>query len=184
MSRKWRKQTLKLRDSHSWIAQPGCKIFVLGRGAVRFDYPEEWVIQPASDSIELYDKTPPDDDCRLAVSYLQIPLTDWSELPLKMLVEQANMGDKRPIYHRGEVLESRRGDLELAWRELRFVDPACNREACSLFCLGRKGRVQALITFDFWATEEERCVRVWSTVLKTLELDEPIADPTHGRVIS
>lgn len=184
MSKKWKKKTLRLREDHTWKSQPGCKIFVLGRGAVRFDYPEEWVVVPASDSIEIYDRQPPDDDCRLAVSYMPIPAIDWSGLPLSFLVEQSNERDPRPIFHRGEIIERRRGDLELAWRELRFVDPNEQREACSLFCLGRKGRVQAILTFDFWATDAERCLPVWSTVLKTLELDEPIADPTRGRIVS
>jgi hypothetical protein len=184
MSKKGRKETLRLRADHTWKAQPGCKIFVLARGAVRFDYPEDWVVVPASDSIEIYDKEPPADDCRLAVSFLEIPTIDWSGLPLRYLVEQSNQRDHRPINHRSEILESRRGEMELAWREQRFVDPNEQREACSLFCLGRKGHVQALLTFDFWATDAERCLKVWSVVLKSLELDEPIADPTRGRIVS
>lgn len=183
MSKGWKEGVLRLRADHSWRAQPGCKIFVLGRGAVRFDYPEDWVVTPASDSIEIHDKEPPDDDCRLAVSYLQIPAIDWKGLPLSYLVEQSNLRDPRPIASRGEILETRRGEMDLAWRELRFVDPTEQREACSLFCMGRKGHVQALLTFDFWATDAERCLSVWSTVLKTLELDEPVADPTRGRIV-
>jgi hypothetical protein len=183
MSKKWKQGTLRLREDHTWRAQPGCKIFVLGRGAVRFDYPEAWVVVPASDSIEIYDRSPPDDDCRLAVSYMPIPAIDWSGLPLSILVDQANQGDPRSINTYGEILESRRGDLEVAWRELRFVDPNERREACSLFCLARKGHVQAILTFDFWATDAERCLKVWSVVLKSLELDEPVADPTRGRIV-
>lgn len=184
MARKqWKKQTLKLRDDHTWRSKPGCKIFVAGRGAVRFDFPADWVVVPATDSIELYDKNPPDDDCRLAVSYLELPPIDWSGLPLRFLLEQANQGDPRPIHHRGEILESRRGNLEIAWRELQFVDPVCRREARSHFCLARKGKIQALITFDYWASDAERCLSVWNTVLETLELDEQYADPARGRTI-
>jgi hypothetical protein len=180
---KWKRETRKLRDRHYWTAQPGCNVFVADRGAVRFDFPHGWVIKPDSDSIKLYDKEPPDDDCCLAVSYLRIPPIDWSGLPLTSLVEQVTKNDSRPVYEWGEMNELRRGDLEIAWQEMRFIDPGEKREACSRCCLARKGTVQALITFDFWQSDAGRCQGVWETVLKTLELDEHIQDPTVGRVI-
>jgi hypothetical protein len=184
MRRHWQQETMKLRDRHYWTAQPGCKVFVADRGAVRFDFPQEWVIVPGSDSINLHDKAPPDDDCVLAVSYLRLPPIDWSGLPLATLVEQTTKDDHRPIYEQGEIVELRRGDLEIAWRDMRFIDPGEKREALSRFCLARQRRVQALITFDFWETDAKRCQAVWDIVLKTLELDEYIQDPTVGRVVS
>jgi hypothetical protein len=180
---RWRKETRKLRDHHYWSAQPDCNVFVADRGAVRFDYPRDWVIVPDPDSIKIHDKQPPDDDCVLAVSYLRLPPVDWSGLPLSLLVEKSSEGDSRPIYERGAIHELRRGDLEIAWREMRFVDPGEKREARSLFCLGRRGQIQALITFDFWETDSERCRKVWETVLKSLELGEYIQDPTVGRIV-
>jgi hypothetical protein len=180
---RWKRETKKLRDRHFWTAQPGCNVFVADRGAVRFDFPHEWVVVPDSDSIKVYDKKPPKDDCVLAVSYLRIPPIDWSGLPLASLVEKASRGDSRPIFAWGEIVEVRRGDLEIAWREMRFIDPTEKREALSHFCLARRARVQALITFDFWEADAKRCQGVWETVLKSLELDEQIADPTVGRVV-
>src|SRR5262249_40659762 len=147
MSR-WKRETRKLRDRHFWTAQPGCKVFVADRGAVRFDFPQEWIVIPDRDSVKLYDKEPPHDDCCLAVSYLRIPLVDWSGLPLASLVEQSSKGDSRPIFEWGQIQELRRGDLEIAWREMRFIDPGEKRDAVSLFCLARRAGVQALITFD------------------------------------
>jgi len=179
----WKRERKKLRERHYWTAQPDCKVFVADRGAVRFDFPQDWVILPDSDSIKLHDKPPPDDDCVLAVSYMRLPPIDWSGLPLATLVEQASRGDSRPIYEWGEISELRRGDLEIAWRDKRFIDPVGKREARSRFCLGRRGRIQALITFDFWETDAERCQRAWEIVLKSLELDEFIQDPTVGRVV-
>jgi len=184
MRRHWRQETKKLRDRHYWTAQAGCKVFVADWGAVRFDCPQEWVIVPGSDSINLHDKAPPDDDCVLAVSYLRLPPIDWSGLPLASLVEQTTKDDTRPVYQRGEIIELRRGDLEIAWREMRFIDPTEHREAVSRFCLARQRRVQALITFDFWESDAQRRQTVWDIVLKTLELDDYIQDPTVGRVVS
>src|SRR5215210_1801244 len=75
---KWQKRTLKLRDDHTWSGRPGCRVFVADRGAVRFDFPQDWIVIPQADSIRFHDKQPPDDDCVLGVSYLRLPPIDWS----------------------------------------------------------------------------------------------------------
>jgi hypothetical protein len=171
---------LTLRGDHTWRAAPGCRIFVADRGAVRFDFPQDWVVIPDSDSIKLYDKAPPNDDCVLAVSYMRLPPMDWEGLPLASLVEAANKGDKRPIYEYGRIREQRKGALAIAWREMCFVDPAGKRDARSRFCLAREGQIQAMITFEFWADNAKKCSQVWDKVLETLRLGEKIEDPTRG----
>jgi hypothetical protein len=180
----WDREDLKLRKGHSWRAAPGCRIFVADRGAVRFDFPQDWVVVPESDCIKLHDKAPPDDDCTLAVSYMRLPPIDWAGLPVASLVETANEGDERPIYDFGPIHERRKGLMAIAWREMRFIDPNGNREARSRLCLAREGRIQALITFEFWADDEEPSNKVWETVLETLQLGESISDPTGGPVVS
>ena len=180
----WHKNTLELAKNHAWRSRPGCRIFVADQGAVRFDFPQDWVVIPGSDSIKLHDKEPPDDDCVLAVSYLRLPPIDWSGIRVSSLVEVANRGDTRPIYDWGSIVETRRGDLEIAWREMRFVDPVEQREAYSRVCIARQGPIQALITFEFWESDAERGNAVWDTVLESLELDEHIADPTRGPMVS
>ncbi len=177
----WKSATVKLTEHHAWISRPGCKVLVLERGAVRFDFPQEWVVQPTDDSLHLYDKQPPDDNCRLAVSYMRVPDIDWSGLPISTLVEEAGRADPREPLSRGEIQEERRAGIEFGWRENRFEDATEKREACSLFCLARRGGVQALITFDFWAADRERSLRIWRTVLNTLELDRKY-DAKTGRV--
>jgi len=183
---KWRQRTLPLKDGHGWKAEPGCKIFMAGRGAVRFDFPQEWVVKPADKdiSIELFDKQPPDDDCRLAVSYLVLAPIDWSGLPVATLLESSAEVDTRPITTRGEVRVENRAGIDIAWREVRFVDPTEQREACSLTCMARKGRIQALITFDFWSSQRDARLKAWQTVLKSLRLDEYHIDPRWGRPLA
>lgn len=176
----WREGKLKLREDHTWKATPGCNVFVADRGAVRFDYPRDWIIRPDPDSIKIYDKTPPADDCVLAVSYMRLPPIDWEGLPLARLVEEADKCERRPIYEYGQIREQRKGAMEIAWREMCFVDPAGKRDARSRLCLAREGQIQAMITFDFWADDDRRCIPVWDTVLATLRLAEHIADPTQG----
>lgn len=180
----WEKAELSLHSRHGWRARPGCKIFVADRGAVRFDYPQDWIVIPDEDSVKLYDKEPPSADSRLAVSYLRLPQIDWGGLELAALVEAGMRGDERPIHTWGRTRETQRGDLELAWREVGFVDPVENREARSRMCIARRSNLQCLITFDFWAADLERCEAVWGTVLETLELGEYIADPSRGPVVS
>ena len=180
---RWSKNTRKLRKDHGWTARPGCRIFVADRGAVRFQFPDSWVVSPDPDSVKIRDKPYPDDDCVLAVSYLRLPRMDWSSLPLSSLVEVATQGDERPIHYWGNVVEASRGGLDIAWREMRFTDPEGQQDARSRLALARQGGIQALITFEFWESDSERRERVWDLVLETLELDGYIEDPTRGPII-
>ena len=177
----WKKNQLKLKNTHQWKAKPGHKIFVADQGAVRVDIPEAWVVVPESDCVRIYDKQPPADDCVLGISYLRLPPMDWSELPLTKLLTDSLKESSREILSAGEPMETRIADLEIAWREMHFMDPKEHREAISRICLGRRKLVQSLITFDFWLTDLDRCNPVWDTILETLTLAEFVADPTTGR---
>lgn len=177
---KYQKTSLKLKKNHTWTAKPGHSVLVLDRGAVRFNIPSKWVVEPDADSMKIYDRKPPDDDCRLEVSYLRLAPIDWSALPVTQLVEAATDEDERPIHTRGPVQSVRRGSMDLAWREMQFVDPVEQREAFSRLCIARKGVIQALVTFEYWASDGSRGRSVWNTVLDTIELNDYISDPTQG----
>jgi hypothetical protein len=179
----WEKQTLNLKDSHAWKAPPGYNVFVVDRGAVRFNVPHIWVVVPASDCIAIYDKQPPDDDCRLAVSYLPLPTIDWSGLPLAQLIATATKSDQRKILSHGEIAHIPRTDLELAWTEGRFIDSQEHREAFSRLAIARGSNLQALITFDFWVEDALRLNPVWDEVLRSVELGRYVDDPTIGDVL-
>lgn len=174
----------RLQPGHGWRARPGCKIFVADRGAVRFDYPQTWFVILEETSVKLYDEEPPHDECCLEVSYLRLPPIDWSGLPLTTLLENAMRSDERPMDTFGPTRETRRVDLELAWREMSFLDPVQKREARSRMSIARRANLQCLITFDFWAADLEEREGAWDTVLETLELGEFIRDPTKGPVVS
>ncbi len=180
---KYHKQTLRMQEGHGWTSRPGCKIFVADRGAVRFDYPASWVVLPDSDSIKFRDRKPPKDDCVIAFSYLCIPPIDWSGLPLAQLVEELCRGGERPIDRWDEMVTARRFDLEYAWRQGHFIDPGEKRPALTRIGLARRQTVQALLTMEMWEVDLQRFSGVWDLVLETLELDEPIADPTRGPTI-
>lgn len=177
----WEKRRLRLRDDHTWKARPGYNIFVADRGAVKFEFPENWRVMPGPDSIKFHDAQPPDDECTLQLSVFHLPPdVDWGGLPLPTLVAELIARDRRNVLERGEVQSVRRPDLDLAWAEVRFLDPIENRPAHSRTCLARSGTIQPLITFDFWADDLPRCDPVWNTVLDSLRLDLVITDPTRG----
>lgn len=178
---KWDKRTLKLPEKHGWKARPGYKIFVADRGAVRFDFPEDWVVIPGDDSIKFHDKQPPDDDCTLAMSVMRLPPGDWSGLKLAFLVEKLVEKDSRGATLRGQVHDVHRTDLDLAWAEVEFIDPNEKRPARSRTCLARASNVQPLITFDFWEDQAPVLGKIWDEILRTLRVAEPILDPRLGQ---
>jgi hypothetical protein len=180
----WAEQTLKLKNRHSWKAPPGCNIFVADRGAVRFNYPHGWAVVPADDCIQLCDKQPPNDNCRLAVSYLRLPPVDLSGLPLaKLLPAAMQSSENRQVLQRGEPVSVQRDEVEILWAELRFVDTKEQREAFSRIALARGSNLQALITFDYWVEDAQRLEPVWDEVMRSVELGRDIDDPTAGGVL-
>ena len=174
---------ITLDSGHAWRARPGCKIFVAERGAVRFDYPREWVAVTEGTSISFYDREPPDDNSRLTVSFMRLPAANWGGLSVTSLLGSA-LQDEEPVGTSGPIHETRFGDVDLAWRELSFIDTAQSRQARSRTCVARQGTLQCLLTFDFWADDLERCHEAWTTVLETLELDRPIVEGRRGPLLS
>ncbi len=173
-------ESLKLKRGHHWRARPGHRIFVADRGAVRFDFPDTWVIKMNERTVCLYDREPPDDDCRLEVSYTRLPPIDWSGLPVERLLETAVEGDARRPERRGKTYSVRRHGLRVAWTELNFTDPLEGRAARSRVLVGLGNNVQCLITLDFWETDAARVAPAWDEVVRTLELGVHIEDPTTG----
>ena len=183
---KWDKFSLDLPPNHGWKARPGYKIFVADRGAVRFDFPEGWVVVPGKDAIALHDRPPPDDDVVLKVSVMRLPPVKggWGQLPLELLVREATRNDSRGASGGETVTNLRRGDLELAWTELHFIDPNEKRPALSRCCLARARNIQPLITMDFWESDREKFSPAWDEVLRTLQVGVPLGDPRRGDVMN
>lgn len=182
----WKKRTLKLKDlneGHGWKTKPGYNMFALGRGDVRFEYPDNWIIQPASDNsaIQFHDKKPPDDDCTLAVScgYLNDEI-DWSRLPIASLIKEEIKDDPRnPFFVWDKAIEFTRPHARGAWLELRFIDANEHREAHSRICRAMSSNVLALVTFDFWEADAAAMTPVWDAVLETMVIGQYIEDPTR-----
>ena len=184
--KKWDKQSFNLPPQHGWKAKPGYKIFVADAGAVRFDFPESWVVVPGKDSIGLHDRKPPDDDCVLKVSVMRLPPIKggWGQLPLERLVREVVRDDSRGATGGEEITALRRGDLEIAWTETHFIDPVEKRPALSRCCLARARNIQPLITMDFWETDHDKFAPVWDEVLRSLQVGVAYGDPRRGDVMN
>ncbi|MBC7810362.1 MAG: hypothetical protein H7175_04410 [Burkholderiales bacterium] len=182
-----RKQTLRMKDNHTWDAPKGFKIIVLDRGMVSFNIPEKWDVHKMT-PVEIYDVPPPDDNTRISVSYWPLPPNiDWTELPLEKLLADSTKEDNRDkdmpkVLERGELVTVKRDDIELAWTWHRWMDATENREAISRFAVSRGWNVAALITFDFWVTDLKKIIPIWREALRSLQLGRIIQDPTRGDV--
>jgi hypothetical protein len=177
---RWIKETLELKEDHRWQSKPGYKIFVADRGAVRFDVPHDWHFEPDVKSFKFLDREPPDDDCRLEMSFNRLPQADWSLFPLQHTLKKIVEDEKRDVIETGEIITLKRQTARIVWTELKFIDAGENREAFSRICIGLGSNVQCLITFDYWADQADRLTPVWDQVLDSLVLGLYIRDPKTG----
>ncbi len=176
----WIKETLPISDEHGWNSKPGYKIFVAGRGAVRFDVPQDWHFEPDEKSFRFHDAVPPNDDCRLEVSYNHLPKNDWNFFPLAHTVKKVATADRRDVIEQGEVITLKRQTARIAWIQIKFLDSQENREAYSRICVGLGSNIQCLITFDYWVDQAEKLTPVWDEVMSSLVLGLYIRDPKTG----
>ncbi|MDZ4765634.1 MAG: hypothetical protein SGI73_13875 [Chloroflexota bacterium] len=183
---KWKKQTLRLDDNHTWNAPDGYVILMLDRGAVRFNIPQGWHTDWKDNHLQLYDHKPPDDTAGISVTIFHLPPhVNWEQLPLKQLLEQSTNEERDVEKHgeelwRSEVLTITRPDIELCWMEVKFIDPKEKRPAFGRHAVARGFDVAALITFSLWEEDVERFAPVWAEVLRSIELGRYIDDPTKG----
>ncbi len=170
---------------HGWRSRPDWKILVLDRGAVHLEYPGTWVVEADDDSIKLRDRMPPDDECTLGVSYHHWPALPGQHpaLAVEALVDTAMTGDGR-FTSRDPIFAETRIDLELAWGQGGFLDPTARREALARLCIARRGEIQALVSFDFWADDVARCDPFWHDILATIQLAEWVEDPAKGPLVA
>lgn len=146
---------------------------------MRLEYPDSWVVEATDDCVKVHDKAPPDADCALGVSYHRWP-AEGQSLSVATLVQTALETDERSLFALGPIVEHARTDIDVAWGQGTFVDRETGRDACARLCLARKGEIQALLTFDFWASDLARGDVQWDAFLASLELGQWVADPRRG----
>jgi hypothetical protein len=179
-----RKQDLTLRSDHGWKSEEGYKIFVADRGAVRFDFPKDWIVKFKEKSVSFHDFEPTDDTGALEMSFNRLPPNDWTTFPLKKALQQILDDDDREILHKGKITSANRDGMRLVWTDIRYIDATEKREATSRILVGIGGNVQVLFTFDYWTEGEQQMREVWEAMLRSLRLGLFIPDPTRGHVVN
>jgi hypothetical protein len=163
-----------------WKTTPGYRTFVVGGGAVRFECPESWIVAPTFRYVCVFDREPPDDRVLLALSWRRVSL-GASCMSLTRVLEDLVCAGTRKIVARGRVIRISRPPLEMAWVELRFVEPSAGREGSTRLCLARSGCTQALAAFDFRPEDGRALFGPWNNFLETMAVGETIADAASGR---
>ena len=181
---KWVKQTFDLPDEHGWNAPEGYNVFVAGRGAVQFNVPQTWVVEPDDDSVKLKDKPTPKDDMCIAMSYYPIAEAIWAhpQFPMTVIVKMMSEQDNRKPFWRSDVFLEERRDLEQAWLEVKFMDPLENREAYGRWCLVRGKRIVVLVTGECWPEHKARFEEAWKEMLRSMMLERHYDNPFKGPV--
>ena len=112
---------------------------------------------------------------------MHLPPIDLSGLTVAYLLRELKDGPEQrgPVTWKGEIVEEKRGELEIAWQAMRWIDPSEQREACSYACLARRHHTQIFLTFDYWLDDEPRFGHVWRDALDTLAVGEQ--PPGFGR---
>lgn len=174
---------LRLTPDHGWRARANHKILVLGRGALRLEYPKTWIVEATDDRVKIHDKPPPDDDCVAGVSYHHWPAIG-RDLTVAKLVRETLETDERSFLEIDPIVEETRIDIAIAWGQGRFTDARVNREACSRLCIARRAEIQALISFDFWLDDLTSCHAHWNAILASLQLGQWVTDPQRGPSLS
>jgi len=169
---------MTLDANHVWKASPGCRILIVDSGAVRFDFPSDWIIHSGTKQTVLFDRCPPDQQSFFGLRWRRISLQE-AAVSLGCLVAHSSVAEVRPIVERGPLIRIFRPPLEVAWIQLKVLEGG--REVCTRLCVARGGCTQAIIVAEFGSVDELRFFSVWETLMRTLAVGDYIADPLTGR---
>ncbi len=180
----WKKRPVDLKANHNWKSKKGYHLFVADKGAIRFLFPETWIVEPAKSSIRFFNKPHPHHSSLLSVSYFNtFPVFTWRSIPLMKLFRSVveKEGDSTA---RGNLVDASRPDIEIMWREYSYQDPDEQREAYRRVCLARSDEIQALLTFEFFPEEAEKSDAAWREILGSLELGKYASDAAIGDALT
>src|SRR6516164_2063270 len=102
----------------TWKARPGYRILIMDQGAVRLDFPKDWLAGLDSKYIRIVDREPPDDRCSLLVSCRTIS-SIVAGFPVRELLQEVTAEDSRDrrVLERGPITTLFRQPMEGAWRQ-------------------------------------------------------------------
>lgn len=194
MSSNWEMQEFNLPERHGWTAKPGNRIFVANQGAVRFEVPENWILElpKGSRSFQFFDGKPPNDDIRLDVRIMYLAAThpdvdwpsvpQWNQPPITDWLKKNVANDPRQPTRVGSPLTISVDGMTVTWLEMDFMDPVEKRPAHTRVCyaLNTSVALLSIIAMDFWDDHADRARPVWNDILGTLKLGEYVESPFRG----
>ena len=175
------RQTLRLKPNHKWKSKPGYSICVIDRGAIRFDYPSDWIVKHEDGSIHLHDQEPGVESCDLGVSIFRMPIEVIADLNLEEMLHETLAEDRKP-YEQSELRHIDRSGMQIVWVEQKYLDKEYKRDARFRVALARESTI-CLISMNYWAARADALEPVWDEILASLVMGLPIGDPTMGPVI-
>jgi hypothetical protein len=152
-------------------------------GAVRFDYPSQWIVRATPKYVFLFDQYPPDDHCLLAVSWRRVPIRGLALSAAGLLNNLAPV-ETRPAGYRGEIVRLFRPPLEAAWTETRFIEPVYGKEVSTRISVARADRTQAMLLMDYRPGNELTADSIWKILMDSLAVGDFIEDPLSGRKVA
>lgn len=176
----WKKSTFTLKEDHGWKAPPGFGIIVIERGAIRFNYPEGWLVNVDDDSLKVRDCPEPGDNCVIAVSRMRLPLELADQVPVRQLVDMSGHNPELDVLEQKKAVDASRDGVEMAYSECRHMDKKEQREVITRLAIAREHGVYCLITVDFWKDRSAEFEAVWTELLRSLTLGMYVQDPTVG----
>jgi len=188
---RFQRETLKMDENHGWRAAPGHQIVVLGRGDLRLEYPEGWVVVPTANSLKLHDRPYPDDDMVLEVSCLRNPPLDWRRLPPLENILCDGLREQGHLITPAEAHKVELPGLQLVWAEYDDIDERTGRAVTwrQAHCCphppppGLRYSLFGILTFGSWKDIRETAQPVWEHIVQSIVMGQQIADPKKGPVL-
>ncbi len=188
----FRATTIKLAPDHGWRATPGYKLMIVGRGDLRFEYPQDWVHEFTDHSVKVRDKVFPQDVMLLEVSVMKTPpIFGRPDIPTVAKMLEDNLEKQEHPTPLDQIRRIEAPGLDLAWAEYPAIeeDPQTKlpRQATWRQAHAHAGKFHrgaympfGIITFGFWSEFADRANPIWEHFLQTLVIGQHIADPARG----
>jgi hypothetical protein len=183
-----RERVLSLAEKHGWKASPGNKLMIVGRGDLRFEYPESWVHEFTEQSVKVRDKVFPKDVMVMEVSVMQTPpITSWEKVPPLKEILADNLTKQGRVVDNDDIRTTETPTLEVAWAEYPSMEedpqtrqprPAVWRQAHVHAGKAHQGKYMpfGVVSFGFWSEFAERADVVWQHFLDTLVMGQQAAE--------
>jgi hypothetical protein len=173
---KWVPFTVDLPENHAFTALPGHKLLVIDRGAVQFDFPHEWIVEPTGYSMKLVDKPYPENNLILEVSHLPMPEPEVNMAFMKNQLSQM-FEDEDEVFDISPITVIQLPHWKGGWKQAGYIDHENHRQAIRRHLVGCANSVFVLFTFCFWLEDTPLRDVNWTNLINTLRIGEWIPDP-------